>query len=43
LATTIEILAATTLGLALPLGINWIVSKLNLDKWFGIQHMETAS
>jgi fucose 4-O-acetylase-like acetyltransferase len=42
IATTIEIVAATALGILLPLGINWVVSKLDLDKWFGLQHMETS-
>jgi fucose 4-O-acetylase-like acetyltransferase len=42
-ATTIEIVAATVLGTALPLAINWIISRFNLDKWFGLQHMESAS
>lgn len=41
-ATVIEIAAATIAGIGLPLAINWIVSKFDLDKWFGIQHMETA-
>ena len=41
LATCIEIAAATVVGTALPLAINWVVSKLNLDAWFGLQHMET--
>jgi len=42
-ATTIlEIAGATVLGVALPLGINWIVSKFDLDTWFGLQHMETS-
>lgn len=41
LATSIEIVAATVLGAALPLAFNRIVSKLNLDAWLGLQHMET--
>lgn len=40
--TLLEIAAATVLGVALPLAINWLVSKFDLDKWFGIQHMETT-
>jgi fucose 4-O-acetylase-like acetyltransferase len=39
--TVIEIVAATAIGTLLPLGINWLVSKLDLDKWFGLQHMES--
>ena len=42
LATVIEIATATAAGVLIPLGINWIVSKFDLDKWFGLQHMETA-
>jgi peptidoglycan/LPS O-acetylase OafA/YrhL len=42
-ATAIEIVAATVLGVLLPLGINWLVSRARLDKWLGLQHMETAS
>jgi hypothetical protein len=41
-ATGIEIAAATALGIGLPLGINWAVSKFDLEKWFGLQHMETS-
>ena len=41
-ATVIEIAAATIAGIGLPLAINWIVSKFDIDQWFGIQHMETA-
>ena len=41
-ATVVEIAAATIAGIYLPLAINWVVSKFDLDKWFGIQHMETA-
>jgi fucose 4-O-acetylase-like acetyltransferase len=40
--TAVEIVGATVLGIALPLGINWIVSKFDLDSWFGLQHMETS-
>jgi fucose 4-O-acetylase-like acetyltransferase len=40
LVTVIEIVAATAAGILLPLGINWVVSKFDLDKWFGLQHME---
>ena len=40
LVTIIEIGAATVAGILLPLGINWLVSKFDLDKWFGLQHME---
>ena len=40
LVTVIEIGAATVAGILLPLGINWLVSKFDLDKWFGLQHME---
>jgi len=40
--TAAELVTATTLGIAIPLGINWIVSKFSLDRWFGLQHMETA-
>jgi fucose 4-O-acetylase-like acetyltransferase len=39
--TLLEIIAATALGVALPLAINWLISKFELDSWFGIQHMET--
>ena len=42
-ATVIEMVAATVLGILLPLGINWIVSRARLDKWFGLQHMEPAA
>jgi fucose 4-O-acetylase-like acetyltransferase len=42
LTTIIEVTAATVLGTLAPLAINWILSKWNLDKWFGIQHMEVA-
>ena len=41
-ATVIEIVAITGAGVALPLAINWVVSKFDLDKWFGLQHMETS-
>lgn len=40
--TMLEIASATVLGVVIPLGVNWIVSKVNLDAWFGIQHMETS-
>src|SRR5579859_3757891 len=39
--TLLEIVTATILGVALPLAINWLISKFDLDSWFGIQHMET--
>jgi fucose 4-O-acetylase-like acetyltransferase len=39
--TLLEIMAATALGVALPLAVNWLISKFGLDSWFGIQHMET--
>jgi len=42
-ATILEIVAATALGVLLPLAINWMVSRANLDKWFGLQHMEPAA
>jgi len=42
ITTIVEIVSATALGVALPLGINWAVSRFNLDKWFGLQHMETT-
>ena len=42
-ATLVEIVAATTLGVLLPLGINWLVSRARLDKWFGLQRMEPAA
>jgi fucose 4-O-acetylase-like acetyltransferase len=41
-ATALEIAAATVAGIALPLAINWVVSKFDLDRWFGLQHMEAA-
>jgi fucose 4-O-acetylase-like acetyltransferase len=41
-AIVIEIVAATVAGIALPLAINWVVSKFDLDKWFGLQHMEVS-
>jgi fucose 4-O-acetylase-like acetyltransferase len=41
-ATALEIAAATAAGIALPLAINWLVSKFDLEKWFGLQHMEAA-
>jgi fucose 4-O-acetylase-like acetyltransferase len=40
-ATLNEILAATAAGVLLPLGINRVTSAFDLDKWFGLQHMET--
>jgi fucose 4-O-acetylase-like acetyltransferase len=40
-AIVLEIVAAIAAGVALPLAINWAVSKFDLDKWFGLQHMET--
>jgi len=42
-ATVLEIVAATAVGVLLPLAINWAVSRVNLDKWFGLQHMETGA
>jgi fucose 4-O-acetylase-like acetyltransferase len=39
--TVVEIVAATTLGILIPLGFNWVASKMKMDAWFGIQHMET--
>ena len=42
LATVLEIAVPTVLGIALPLAINWVVSKFDLDKWLGLQHMETT-
>jgi len=41
IATIVEIAGGTALGVALPLGVNWAVSRFSLDKWFGLQHMET--
>jgi fucose 4-O-acetylase-like acetyltransferase len=40
LVTFVEIAAAMVAGTLLPLGINWLVSKFELDGWFGLQHME---
>ena len=40
--TALELASAAAFGIAIPLAINWTVSKFNLDKWFGLQHMETA-
>ena len=40
LITFVEIAAAMVAGTLLPLGINWLVSKFELDGWFGLQHME---
>jgi len=42
-ATIVEIVAATALGVLIPLAINWGVSRVNLDKWFGLQHMQTGA
>jgi fucose 4-O-acetylase-like acetyltransferase len=42
LATFVEIAAAGTAGVLLPLGINWLASKFDIDKWLGLQHMETT-
>jgi fucose 4-O-acetylase-like acetyltransferase len=42
LVTATEIVAATVAGTLAPLAINWVVSKIHADKWFGLQHMETA-
>lgn len=42
LASIVEIGAATAAGIFVPLGLNWMVSKFDLDKWFGLQHMEAA-
>jgi hypothetical protein len=42
-ATVTEMVAATTLGILVPLGINWLVSRVRLDKWFGLQRMEPAA
>jgi len=38
----LELIAATVLGVALPLGINWVISRFELDSWFGLQHIETS-
>jgi hypothetical protein len=40
LVTFTELAAATLAGILLPLGINWLISKFDLDKWFGLRHME---
>jgi fucose 4-O-acetylase-like acetyltransferase len=40
LAAVTEIAAAMAAGVALPLAINWVVSKFDLDRWLGLQHME---
>jgi peptidoglycan/LPS O-acetylase OafA/YrhL len=40
--TVLELTAATVLGLLIPLGINWMISKARADRWFGLQHMEAA-
>jgi len=42
LASVTEIVAATVIGVSVPLVFNWIVSKFDLDQWLGLQHMETA-
>jgi fucose 4-O-acetylase-like acetyltransferase len=41
-AAVLEVAVATMLGILLPLGINWVVSKFDMDKWLGLQHMETS-
>jgi len=41
-AIVLEIAAATVLGVALPLAINWVISKFDADQWLGLQHMETS-
>ena len=41
-AAAFEIIAGTSAGIAIPLAINWALSKFDLDPWFGVQHMETA-
>jgi fucose 4-O-acetylase-like acetyltransferase len=40
-ATWIEIVSATAAGILIPLGINRVISSFDVDKWFGLQHMET--
>jgi len=40
--TVAEIAAGTTLGIVIPLAINWVVSKLSIERWLGLQRMETA-
>jgi fucose 4-O-acetylase-like acetyltransferase len=40
--TVVEIVSATVVGIALPLGINWVASKFEVDHWLGLQHMETS-
>ncbi len=40
--TVLEMVLATVLGVVLPLAINWVVSKANADRWFGLQRMKTA-
>ena len=42
LAVFVELAAATILGVLVPLAVNRIISQLNLDKWLGLQHMETG-
>ena len=41
IAAFVEIAVAVIAGVLGPLGINWIVSKFDLDKWFGLRPMET--
>ena len=38
--TLLEIAAAVAVGIAVPLGINWVASRMRLDVWMGIQRME---
>jgi fucose 4-O-acetylase-like acetyltransferase len=40
--TVLEIVAALVVGILVPLGINWVISRFDLDRWFGVQHMEAA-
>lgn len=40
--TIAEIVAGTTFGIVVPLIVNWAVSKLSVERWFGLQKMETA-
>lgn len=42
LVTWTEIVAATVVGTLAPLAINWVASKMSVDKWLGLQRMETA-
>jgi len=37
-----EIALGTALGVAIPLGINWAVSRFALDRWFGLQSMKAV-